>query len=606
MTSNQDLWETVKTNESILLQAIEVLREEGNSYFKSKKYEEAKDSYTQGILGLSQLIENKNPKQKQNQSKLDADIKDFYSKMQKLYSNRSACNLKLQKHSEAMNDADICIELDPSWTKAYYRKACVLYETKENISDCVQLLNRVLREDKNNKDCLRMLNEITNSSSSSPSLVATTTSTSSMSTTSLHTKSTISGQNLRSKVTLPTSLYYPSQSWFTKTPIGEGLQHHLQEYSMLYRMSNDCINTLCDNDLLSCWLNEIICKNLLSFINSQSTQGISVSDSSEENIFMIGSLASLLPLNLYQASPLMKSSLFILEQSNLVSKVVNGNIKKNLMIFAEKKVTSNNKDIAQLDASDLDVNLKKQNEEIFLQANNKFLVSPKPIHDYHYEDYFNMLSHQNRMKGIPNEGNKEPRISKIIWSDWDFSLLGNGILKFIKQAKKDGILSPDIASNTENSSLEPTISIFPRYAKVFAFLISFDDKVQFADIIENIYEIGPSKFPYIERIYNTNVDMKAESKEDPQENSRYSFDSKYFTRVSEIVSIWDFDFTKNYSPTSTEIEFPLLVDKSAYTSISANIKNIYKTPLFLSNPPVILLDIVLYKLLRKYFKQYYK
>ncbi|PUU75136.1 At1g04190-like protein, partial [Tuber borchii] len=43
-----------------------------------------------------------------------------------LYSNRSAALLSMNKLPLALNDADQAIKLDPTWPKAYRRKASVL------------------------------------------------------------------------------------------------------------------------------------------------------------------------------------------------------------------------------------------------------------------------------------------------------------------------------------------------------------------------------------------------------------------------------------------------------------------------------------------------
>ena len=43
-----------------------------------------------------------------------------------LYSNRSACYLKLKRNSEALLDANRCLEIDSSWSKGLMRKADAL------------------------------------------------------------------------------------------------------------------------------------------------------------------------------------------------------------------------------------------------------------------------------------------------------------------------------------------------------------------------------------------------------------------------------------------------------------------------------------------------
>ena len=43
-----------------------------------------------------------------------------------IYSNRSASFLKLSKVTQALTDAEKCVELKPDWDKAHFRKAAAL------------------------------------------------------------------------------------------------------------------------------------------------------------------------------------------------------------------------------------------------------------------------------------------------------------------------------------------------------------------------------------------------------------------------------------------------------------------------------------------------
>ena len=49
-----------------------------------------------------------------------------------IYSNRSASFLKLSKVSQALADAEKCVELRPDWDKAYFRKATALEASDED------------------------------------------------------------------------------------------------------------------------------------------------------------------------------------------------------------------------------------------------------------------------------------------------------------------------------------------------------------------------------------------------------------------------------------------------------------------------------------------
>ena len=55
-----------------------------------------------------------------------------------IYSNRSASFLKLSKVSQALSDAERCIELRPDWDKAYFRKATALEAQNDDDAALVQ------------------------------------------------------------------------------------------------------------------------------------------------------------------------------------------------------------------------------------------------------------------------------------------------------------------------------------------------------------------------------------------------------------------------------------------------------------------------------------
>ena len=78
----------------------ETLKQEGNKLFKEGKYTEACDRYTQAL--------------KHDPSN------------SVIYSNRSAAHAKLEKYDLALSDAMKCIELNPQWSKGYYRKTLAL------------------------------------------------------------------------------------------------------------------------------------------------------------------------------------------------------------------------------------------------------------------------------------------------------------------------------------------------------------------------------------------------------------------------------------------------------------------------------------------------
>ncbi|KAK7470989.1 ribosomal protein S7A, variant 2 [Stygiomarasmius scandens] len=79
-------------------------KEQGNDYFKGKRWREALGFYTQGI-----------------------DAKPTDSALQEaLLCNRAACNLELQNYGSVLRDCSKAIELNPKSSKAYYRSALAL------------------------------------------------------------------------------------------------------------------------------------------------------------------------------------------------------------------------------------------------------------------------------------------------------------------------------------------------------------------------------------------------------------------------------------------------------------------------------------------------
>jgi tetratricopeptide (TPR) repeat protein len=80
--------------------SVETLRRQGNELFVKGKYNKADLKYTQAIeLGIDDP---------------------------KLYGNRSAARHHMERYEEALTDAMRALELDPSWTKGYHRKAMAL------------------------------------------------------------------------------------------------------------------------------------------------------------------------------------------------------------------------------------------------------------------------------------------------------------------------------------------------------------------------------------------------------------------------------------------------------------------------------------------------
>ncbi|OMJ08708.1 Heat shock protein sti1-like protein [Smittium culicis] len=99
-------------------------RERGNILFKESKFPDAVKEYTESI--------KRNPKDP------------------RCYSNRAACYTKLMALPEALKDVEKCIEIDPSFVKAYLRKAAIQF-IKREYSESMETCNVALDMDTENK-----------------------------------------------------------------------------------------------------------------------------------------------------------------------------------------------------------------------------------------------------------------------------------------------------------------------------------------------------------------------------------------------------------------------------------------------------------------------
>ncbi|KAI0352883.1 40S ribosomal protein S7 [Trametes cingulata] len=103
-------------------------KEQGNDYFKGKRYREALGFYTQGI---------------------DAKPTDK-TLLEALFCNRAACNLELQNYGSVLRDCSRAIGLNPQSSKAYYRSALSLIAL-ERYDEALDCCDRCLQYDKDNK-----------------------------------------------------------------------------------------------------------------------------------------------------------------------------------------------------------------------------------------------------------------------------------------------------------------------------------------------------------------------------------------------------------------------------------------------------------------------
>ncbi|OCH87902.1 40S ribosomal protein S7 [Obba rivulosa] len=102
-------------------------KEQGNDYFKGKRYREALGFYTQGIEA--------NPT---GPALLEA-----------LLCNRAACNLELKNYGSVLKDGSRAIELNPKSSKAYYRSALALLAL-DHLDEAIDCCDHCLAFDKEN------------------------------------------------------------------------------------------------------------------------------------------------------------------------------------------------------------------------------------------------------------------------------------------------------------------------------------------------------------------------------------------------------------------------------------------------------------------------
>eukprot|EP00775_Hariotina_reticulata_P004480 gene4480-4734_t len=127
------------------------LKDQGNVLFKNGDFLRSASMYTKAL--------------KETQDSHEVSV---------LYSNRSAALLKLQKVQKALADAEDSIKADPSYHKAYMRKAVVL-ESQAKTQEALQCYQQALESCPGNNDYMlkiRSLTKALNSSSRAAAKVA--------------------------------------------------------------------------------------------------------------------------------------------------------------------------------------------------------------------------------------------------------------------------------------------------------------------------------------------------------------------------------------------------------------------------------------------------
>mmetsp|Transcript_17093 Transcript_17093/g.25285 ORF Transcript_17093/g.25285 Transcript_17093/m.25285 type:complete len:190 (-) Transcript_17093:25-594(-) len=130
------------------------LKNEGNSKFSSKEWNKAKVCYSKIFAYLNGIIEENEYSAYKSalgiEKPNDEQVKIIKEILVATHSNLSATFLKLNKFSEALNEANKALILDPDHTKAKYRKAQSLVERNE-FEEAIKILS-ILKKS-NPTDC---------------------------------------------------------------------------------------------------------------------------------------------------------------------------------------------------------------------------------------------------------------------------------------------------------------------------------------------------------------------------------------------------------------------------------------------------------------------
>ncbi|RIB25269.1 hypothetical protein C2G38_514818 [Gigaspora rosea] len=109
------------------LAASKLEKDKGNEFFKAGDISEALRHYHQALFHLHGLQNNKSfaifRKEQEEEPKTDPLQEDIMKTTSVIYSNMSACLIKKEKWSRAIECADKALKSDPDNTKALFRRA---------------------------------------------------------------------------------------------------------------------------------------------------------------------------------------------------------------------------------------------------------------------------------------------------------------------------------------------------------------------------------------------------------------------------------------------------------------------------------------------------
>ncbi|KAI1098047.1 TPR-like protein [Jackrogersella minutella] len=97
-------------------------KDQGNECFRTKRWADAKEFYTKGVLVLA-AEERKRAKGEPNTEEKEDDVKSQRGVLESLYVNRAACHLELKNYRSCWLDCGAALRLNATNVKAYYRSA---------------------------------------------------------------------------------------------------------------------------------------------------------------------------------------------------------------------------------------------------------------------------------------------------------------------------------------------------------------------------------------------------------------------------------------------------------------------------------------------------
>ncbi|KAI2468893.1 TPR-like protein [Annulohypoxylon bovei var. microspora] len=124
-------------------------KDRGNECFRTKRWADAKEFYTKGVLVLA-AEERKRAKGEHDPEATEDDIKGQRSVLESLYVNRAACHLELRNYRSCWLDGAAALRLNDTNVKAYYRSAKAFLAVNR-IAEADDACARGLAVDESNK-----------------------------------------------------------------------------------------------------------------------------------------------------------------------------------------------------------------------------------------------------------------------------------------------------------------------------------------------------------------------------------------------------------------------------------------------------------------------